>query len=299
MMDKNLDEGPTDPTLHDEDWRAFRVAMEENGALAKLHWSLYRRELRRLQRRHWGRVPEVPMRRALAEEAFLCATHWKKNRRTVREALRAFLEHPLGVSRFTFAAAEYWKWASSCSPRDVSEAEHMLVRARSALETANALTRQNLKAMLTVEVDRRREARPSPISRMNNSSMASQKKVSTARTRRTKRAPSRTSRVVVGSEVVRTLDLEPMVVGGEELRLRIEICRALPSARKYFSRLWRIEHYRIQSTFPQQEGRPAHDPSDQEILMLERDLPLGTFTGRTANTVLQRLLAELRLLLDH
>ncbi|MFY1830370.1 hypothetical protein ACN47A_30940 [Myxococcus fulvus] len=294
-MDWNLDEGPTDPTLHDEDWRAFRVAMEENSALAKRHWVHYRQGLRRLERRHWGRVPEVPMRRALAEEAFFCATHWKKNRRTVRAALRAFLEHPLGVSRFTFAAAEYWKWASSCSPMEVPEAEHMLVRARSALETANALTRQNLKAMLTVEVDRRREARPSPTSRMNNSSMASKKKVSTARTR----SARRTSRVVVGSEVVRTLDLEPMVVGGEELRLRIEICRALPSARKYFSRLWRIEHYRIQSTFPQQKGRPAHDPSDQEILMLERDLPLGTFTARTANTVLQRLLAELRLLLDH
>jgi len=53
----------------------------------------------------------------------------------------------------------------------------------------------------------------------------------------------------------------------DELLLRIELFESLAHARHYCARIWRLEHYRIQSTFPQVAGGlPAHQPSDELIL---------------------------------
>lgn len=53
----------------------------------------------------------------------------------------------------------------------------------------------------------------------------------------------------------------------EELTLRIEIFESVARARHYSARVWRLEYYRIQSTFPQVgRGQPAHEPSDELIL---------------------------------
>ena len=121
-MPRKLDEGPRDPSLHDENWRTFSLAKEENSTLAKTDWSRYRQGLRRLEKEYAGSVPRVSLRRALAEEAFFCSTHWKKSRRIVQGTLRNVMRHPLGVSRYTFVAAEYWKWAADVSPSDLPEA---------------------------------------------------------------------------------------------------------------------------------------------------------------------------------
>ena len=52
----------------------------------------------------------------------------------------------------------------------------------------------------------------------------------------------------------------------EELVLRIELFESAAHARHYSARIWRLEFYRIQSTFPQaDDGRPAHQPSDELI----------------------------------
>lgn len=145
-----IDEGTRDPNLYDENWRAFSLAKEANSALAKKDWTRYRQGLRRLEREYEGRVPRVPLRRALAEDAFFCATHWKRSRRIVQGALSSLLEHPLGVNRYTFAAAEYWKWAAAVSPPDLPEGERMIKHAREAMKTADDLTQVNLKRMLAV-----------------------------------------------------------------------------------------------------------------------------------------------------
>jgi hypothetical protein len=62
----------------------------------------------------------------------------------------------------------------------------------------------------------------------------------------------------------------------EDLELRVELFEALAKPRHYGARLWRIERFRIQSTFPQVEGQPAHRPSDEVILKEFEgfDLPL-------------------------
>ena len=52
----------------------------------------------------------------------------------------------------------------------------------------------------------------------------------------------------------------------EELTLRLEIFEHLNESGVFSARLWRIEHYRIQPTFPQVDGMPAHQPSDELIL---------------------------------
>lgn len=56
-------------------------------------------------------------------------------------------------------------------------------------------------------------------------------------------------------------------VENDELMLRIELFESVAHARHYCARIWRLEFYRIQSTFPQVAGGlPAHRPSDELIL---------------------------------
>jgi hypothetical protein len=126
------------------------MAKEENSTWAKSHWRRYRQGLRRLEREYRERVPDASLRRELAEDAFFCATHWGKSRRIVQSTLRSLLEHPLTVNLYTFAAAEYWKWAAESSPMDLPAAEQMVAHAREAMKNTDALAQANLKRMLDV-----------------------------------------------------------------------------------------------------------------------------------------------------
>jgi hypothetical protein len=55
--------------------------------------------------------------------------------------------------------------------------------------------------------------------------------------------------------------------GADELTLRIEIFECAEPPRYYCARVWRLEMYRLQSTFPQLPGGvPRHRPSDELIL---------------------------------
>ncbi len=50
------------------------------------------------------------------------------------------------------------------------------------------------------------------------------------------------------------------------IELRIEVLRSNSNGKLFMVRVWRLESYRLQSTFPQRRGRPAHEPSDEIIL---------------------------------
>jgi hypothetical protein len=147
-----------DPPLTDEDWGAFLLEKEENSELAVENWSGFRIGLRRLERKFLRRVPVNAMRRALAEDAFFCATHWKLGPRVVRPALAALLKQAIDTRIFAFAAAEFWLWALRVSPADSFDAEGMVRRARKDIETKplEELTRRNLRRMMSVVVDRNR-----------------------------------------------------------------------------------------------------------------------------------------------
>jgi hypothetical protein len=66
--------------------------------------------------------------------------------------------------------------------------------------------------------------------------------------------------------LVDTIELS-VPFGDDELTLRIELFESVADARHYCARIWRLEYYRIQSTFPQVAGGlPAHEASDELIL---------------------------------
>jgi hypothetical protein len=48
--------------------------------------------------------------------------------------------------------------------------------------------------------------------------------------------------------------------------LRLEILEKVTQPGLFRARVWRIESYRLQSTFPQENGEPSHAPSDELIL---------------------------------
>jgi len=142
------EEGPPDPTLHDPRWGAFFDDFTNTGVSPRTDWERYRAALRRIAKRHQGHVPLLQMRRAIAWQAFLCATHWLHSPRRVRHALRIVLTFPIGPEKYTYAAAEFWLWAFRTSSEDLPMAEEMLTNARKAMMSLDESTRRNLTAML-------------------------------------------------------------------------------------------------------------------------------------------------------
>ena len=65
--------------------------------------------------------------------------------------------------------------------------------------------------------------------------------------------------------LVETLEVS-LPSGDEDLTLRVEIFESLDSPLHFSARVWRIESFRIQATFPQVDGVPAHAASDELIL---------------------------------
>jgi len=145
-----------EPDLSDEAWRAFVLEKEANSALSRRAWARYRQGLRRLEVKHRRRVPLRALRRALAEDAFFCGTHWRHTPRIVRGALRSLLRQNPDLRLYVYAAAEYWAWAAAVSPADLGAAGQMVERAREALRTGplDPSVRDNLERMMAVVVRR-------------------------------------------------------------------------------------------------------------------------------------------------
>ncbi|RYZ35133.1 MAG: hypothetical protein EOO71_36605 [Myxococcaceae bacterium] len=137
-----------DPTLHDPNWRAFVLDVEETSGLAPRDWPRFRVGVKQVERRHTGRVPSASLKRYLAETVFFCAAHWKQTPRVVRGALRAHLRHPKGTMQYSYTAAEYWQWAFKVSPDDLPAAEAMLAEVREYLPTLDEHERWNTEGLL-------------------------------------------------------------------------------------------------------------------------------------------------------
>jgi hypothetical protein len=77
-----------------------------------------------------------------------------------------------------------------------------------------------------------------------------------------------TMRARIRAEVVRTFELEPIELpDGDVIVLRAEILRV--DRGKFTARLWRVERFRVQPSFPQQDGTPSHLASDEALLVEE------------------------------
>ena len=73
-----------------------------------------------------------------------------------------------------------------------------------------------------------------------------------------------------------------------ELILRVEIFESLSKPNHYCAPVWRLEHYRIQSTFPQLAGAPSHPPSDEVILRKFEGIELPAMPRYFANAIAAR-----------
>src|SRR6266702_2704266 len=73
-------------------------------------------------------------------------------------------------------------------------------------------------------------------------------------------------------ELVKIYDLPtiPWSGDGEDFRFRIEVFTDLKEQPRYYAKIYRHEHYRIQPTFPQKEGGiPALDRYDKAVWVLD------------------------------
>jgi len=96
-------------------------------------------------------------------------------------------------------------------------------------------------------------------------------------------------------EIVRTCDVGPITVPsgtGDDFRFRVEIVRIQDRKPRYRARVWRIEHYRIQPTFPQKRGRPSEEPCDELLLVRDHHLAEG-ITGATKEATLRKALERI------
>ena len=73
------------------------------------------------------------------------------------------------------------------------------------------------------------------------------------------------------AEILKTFEIESVEDNNSKwLRFRVELVRE--SSEKIRVKLWRVEFFRIQPTFPQNDGLPAHESSDELIVVDDSDL---------------------------
>lgn len=93
------------------------------------------------------------------------------------------------------------------------------------------------------------------------------------------------------ADVVRTVELNPIELkGGGTLHLRLEV---LKEGKRFVGRVHRWEFFRIQPTFPQQQGRPAHHPSDERVLVRDDGL-FDEITATSSDRVVEDFFTQLR-----
>jgi hypothetical protein len=63
-------------------------------------------------------------------------------------------------------------------------------------------------------------------------------------------------------ELKRAIEAD-VILGDEGFRLRVEITRSRRRRSVYRANIWATEYFRIQSTSPSTDGKPAHEPSDE------------------------------------
>jgi hypothetical protein len=102
-------------------------------------------------------------------------------------------------------------------------------------------------------------------------------------------------------ELVKTVEVD-LTLGDEMWPTRIEILRDTERQDLFRCRVWQLELFRIQSTFPQSGGKPAHEPSDHSLIV-EWDGPhVGRyvdFVAADADAALRKVIEDFRKFLEH
>jgi len=93
-------------------------------------------------------------------------------------------------------------------------------------------------------------------------------------------------------EVVQVVDLSPisMAEGADDLRFRIEILRRSGRRASYLARVWRLEFYRIQPSFPSK--RRGAIRADEQILVRDTFFAEGV-AERTAQDAMSKVVRRI------
>ena len=102
-------------------------------------------------------------------------------------------------------------------------------------------------------------------------------------------------------ELVRTVEVD-LTLSGETLPTRFEILRSMEQPDFFRCRVWQLEFFRLQSTFPQLGGKPAHEPSDHCVLV-DWDGPhvgiYDDFQAADIDTALKKVMEDFKRFLEH
>jgi hypothetical protein len=102
-------------------------------------------------------------------------------------------------------------------------------------------------------------------------------------------------------ELVKTLEVD-FEIGDETWPTRFEILRDTERKDLFRCRVWQLEFFRIQSTFPQSGGIPAHEPSDH-VLIVEWEGPhvghYDDFVATDVEAALETVMQDFRKFLEH
>lgn len=94
-------------------------------------------------------------------------------------------------------------------------------------------------------------------------------------------------------EIVKTLDVEPFQAGdGDAFRFRLEIVREIGSE-LFVGKVYRLETYRLQPTFPQSEGNPPNWKSDALIFVADEMFAAEVIAGNSIEDVIGKFQAAL------
>jgi hypothetical protein len=90
------------------------------------------------------------------------------------------------------------------------------------------------------------------------------------------------------SEVVKVLDIEPFQIGeGDAFRFRLEVSRELNAA-TYVAKVYRLEMYRLQPTFPQTNGAPPDLKNDALIYVVDDVFDSDELRGASVEEVVAK-----------
>ena len=102
-------------------------------------------------------------------------------------------------------------------------------------------------------------------------------------------------------ELVKTVEVD-LALGKETWPTRFEILRSIEQQDLFRCRVWQLEFFRLQSTFPQSDGQPAHEPSDHRVLV-EWDGPhvglYDDFLAADIEAALKKVIEDFRAFLEH
>lgn len=105
-------------------------------------------------------------------------------------------------------------------------------------------------------------------------------------------------KIALGWEVVKVVDLKEITPNNKtpSYLFRVEILKEYGSRGKYRARVYRKETFRIQPTFPQKDGTPQYEPSDEAVFIEDYAGEWEEIKGKTAMEVLQKVLRKIRML---